>query len=224
MLERGEVDAIVTDTIELPHFMRASWKADCEPPRDRKVYWVSPAQAKQLGPKIDAWLDQHEHEVAAMRTKWIGQRAEWTELQHLIDLIARRLALMPAVAEYKRAHALPIDDPEREAVVLRQAIDAAAAAGLDPSSVRALFAEQIELAKAIQRRTRPDAAEPLDLDRVLRPALTDLGERITAALASSADALPSLRPEQLDLTVPLLEPAERQRLLDALRAVRPAQH
>jgi ABC-type amino acid transport substrate-binding protein len=38
VLERGEVDAIVTDSFEVSHFARHGWQAACEPPRDRKVY------------------------------------------------------------------------------------------------------------------------------------------------------------------------------------------
>jgi cyclohexadienyl dehydratase len=219
LLERGEVDAIVTDSFELPHFTRAgSPTAHCEPPRDRKVYWVSPAHAAALAPRIDDWLAVNEPQLAALRATWFGKASQWTAVDHLIDLLARRLALMPAVAAYKRAHGLPIEDPAREAIVLQQAVDDAAARGLDPDSVRALFAEQIALAKAVQERDA--GAEPVDLDGVLRPALSRLGERILAALATSADQLPQLRPEQLDLLVPLLVPEERRRLLDTLRAVR----
>jgi cyclohexadienyl dehydratase len=218
LLEQGEVDAIVTDSFELAHFARPGWSAQCDPARDRKVYWVSPAREAELAPRIEAWLAEHEPRLRALRRQWLGSEAGWTPVAHLIDLLARRLSLMPAVAAYKRAHGLPIEDKPREAIVLQEAIDAAAAAGLAPESVRALFAEQIELAKAVQQRAAP--VPPLDLDSVLRPELSRLGERILSALAASAAELSQLRPEQLDLLVPLLEDDERQRLLDALRAVR----
>jgi cyclohexadienyl dehydratase len=218
LLERGEVDAIVTDSFELPHFARPGLQARCEPPTDRKVYWVGPGRAAQLGPAIDAWLTAHEAEVAALRARFLGQPAAWTPVQHLIDLLGRRLALMPAVAAYKREHTLPIDDPAREVVVLGKTVGDAAAAGLDPDSVRALFAELIALAKTVQQRG--SGAAPMDLDGVLRPALDELGRRILAALAACAPELPALQPEQLELLSPLLEPEERARLLEALRAVR----
>lgn len=220
LLERGEVDAIITDSFELAHFARDGLRSECEPPRDRKVYWVSPQRAAELGPRIDAWLRAHESQLAELRARHLGRADRWTELDHLVDLLARRLALMPAVATYKRAHGLPIEDPDREAIVLHQAVDAAAAAGLDPASVRTAFAEQIALAKAVQQRA--GAVEPMDLEGVLRPALSELGARILTSLAACADQLPSLRAEQLDLLSPLLEPEERARLLVALRAVRRA--
>jgi cyclohexadienyl dehydratase len=218
LLEQGEVDAIVTDSFELAHFTRPGWTAQCDPPRDRKVYWVSAAREAELAPRIDAWLAEHEPQLRALRARWLGAESGWTPVDHLIDLLARRLALMPAVAAYKRANGLPIEDKPREAIVLQEALDAATAAGLEKESVRALFAEQIELAKAVQQRAT--AVPPLDLDTVLRPELSRLGDRILSALAASAAELPQLQPEQLDLLVPLLEADERQRLLEALRAVR----
>jgi cyclohexadienyl dehydratase len=218
LLERGEVDAIVTDSFEVAHFARPGWRTQCEPARDRKVYWVSPARAAELAPRIDEWLSSHEPQLRALRQQWLGQGSDWTHVDHLIDLLARRLALMPAVAAYKKERGLPIEDAAREAVVLRQTIDSAAAAGLDPVSVRALFVELIALAKAVQQRNSD--AQALDLERVLRPALSSLGDRILSALVACADQLPELRPEQLDLLVPLIEDGERQRLLRALQAVR----
>jgi len=220
LLEQGEVDAIVTDSAELAHFAKAGWQSQCEPPRDRKVYWLAPGRAAELLPRVDGWLAAHEPQLQALRAQWLKQPTRWTPLQHLVDLLARRLALMPAVAAYKRAHGLPIEDLPREALVLKESVASAAEAGLQTESVRALFAEQIALAKAVQQRA--GATEPLDLERVLRPALSSLGERILAALAACAHELPRLQSEQLDLLVPLLQPAERQRLLQALRAVRPA--
>jgi cyclohexadienyl dehydratase len=221
LLERGEVDAIVTDSFELAHFTRPGLKAACEPARDRKVYWVGPARAGELGPRIDAWLAANEAQLAPLRERWLGRSAGLSPVEHLMDLIARRLSLMPAVAAYKRAHGLPIEDLPQEARVLQQAVDAAAAAGLARDSVQALFAEQIVLAKAIQLRAAP--VPEMDLDGVLRPALAELSQRILGALAACAEELPALGEAQLDLVVPLLEPVERQRLLVALRAVRRAQ-
>ena len=219
-LQRGEVAAIVTDSFELPHFARPEWRARCEPAHDRKVYWVSPARAAELGPRIETWLAEHEPELPALRARWLGAASAWTPVQHLVDLFERRLALMPAVAAYKRARGLAIDDPAREAVVLQQALDAAARAGLEPESVRALFAEQIALAKAVQQRHGDAAA--MDLDSVLRPALDQLGERITHALRAAAGDLPDLPPDALELLGPWLDGDERARLLAALRKVRAA--
>lgn len=218
LLERGEVDAIVTDSFEAEHFAKPGWRKRCAPPRDRKVYWVSPARADELGPHIDRWIAGHERELAALRSTWFGREATRGEVEHLVDLLERRFALMPMVAAHKRAHGQPIEDKAREAVVLQESMDGAGALGLSKESVRALFAEQIALSKAVQARA--GAAEVIDLDAVLRPALSQLGARILAALAASASELPNLRAEELDLLEPWLQPSERARLLAALRAVR----
>ncbi len=218
LLERGEVDAIVTDSFEVAHFAKPGWPKRCEPARDRKVYWVSPARADELGPRIDRWIAAHEAELDALRATWFGRAAPRDDAQHLVDLLERRLSLMPSVAAYKRAHGLAVEDKAREAVVLQESMDGAAALGLSRDSVRALFAEQIALSKAVQARAA--TADAIDLDAVLRPALSRLGERILAALAASATELPKLRAEELDLLEPWLQPRERARLLAALRAVR----
>jgi chorismate mutase-like protein len=183
---------------------------------------VSPAKAQELGLGIDAWLSAHEMDVKALRAKWLGAASDWTCVEHLVDLLARRLALMPAVAAYKRAHGLPIEDLPREAIVLQSAIDAAEQRGLDGASVRGLFVAQIELAKAIQARAPATTGDVIDLASALRPTLDVLSERILSALAGCADALPRLSLDQLDLIAPSLLPDERDGLLEALRAVRRA--
>jgi hypothetical protein len=63
-------------------------------------------------------------------------------------------------------------------------------------------------------------AEPVDLDSVLRPALDQLGERITHALRAAAPELATLASDALDPLSPWLAPDERTRLLAALRQVR----
>jgi cyclohexadienyl dehydratase len=223
LLARGEVDAVVTDSFELPHFARPGQTVHCEPPIDRKVYWVVPARAAELGPRIDAWLAENEAELAGLRRQWFGAEQPRREIDHLVDLIARRLALMPAVAGWKRENGAPIEDLEREAVVLAAAERQAARLGLDGSSVCGFFELQIELAKAIQRRSA-DAPATLELRTQLRPALIRLGERITASLAKLAPiASDALSEPSLAVLGPLLEDEEIRALRAALLAVRPLQ-
>lgn len=242
LLARGEVDAIVTDRLEIAHFRRpapprapraasgtraksSATTRDaehCEPASERKVYWVSPPRAHDLGPRLDAWLARNEAAVDAMRARWLGGSAPRSEADHLVDLLARRLALMPAVARAKRAQGLALVDPEREGRVVEAARKRARAAGLDPASVEALFRLQIALATRVQERAGAAADAPaLDLAQELRPAIGALGDRIVAALAASAP----LAPAQLEAAnaAPLdafLEPAERAELYAALLAVR----
>lgn len=222
LLAGGEVEAIVSDSFELPQFARPGQPTRCAPARDRKVYWVAPARAAELGPRIDAWLERNEPEIARLRGRWFGAPAPRDALDHVVDLTARRLALMPAVAAYKRAHGLPIEDPARERRVLDAAERRAGEAGLDPGALRESFALQIELAKRIQsvQRTGPD----LDLETELRPALLQLGDRLVLAYAAAAP-LPAggLPLARLDLTAPYLDPASRDLLRRALiLAMRPA--
>jgi chorismate mutase-like protein len=219
-LARGEVEAFVTDSFELPHLPGAGRTVRCEPPAQRKVYWVAPPVAAEIGPRIDAWLAENEPALQRLRERWLGAPMPRDEIDHLIDLLARRLALMPAVAAWKRAHGIALEDAGREALVLERATAAAHTSGLDAEGARTLFRAQIELAKAVQARS-PQAAPELDLQDELRPALLRLGERIVASLAGviplEASDLAEVRWVPLR---PLLREEEIERLRAALLGVR----
>ena len=61
LLAGGAVGAFVTDSFELSSRPRPAQAAvRCEPERDRKVYWIAPARAAELGPRIDRWLAENE--------------------------------------------------------------------------------------------------------------------------------------------------------------------
>jgi cyclohexadienyl dehydratase len=223
LLERGEVDAVVTDSFELPHFARPGQAVRCEPPIDRKVYWVAPQGAAALGPLIDLWIAENEAGLAQLRNEWFGAEQPRSEIDHLLDLIARRLALMPSVARWKRSRGVPTEDLEREALILAAAEREAARSGLAASGLRGFFEVQIRLAKQIQRRS-VDGPPTLELGSQLRPALLRLGERITRSLAQLAPIDPAaLSDQRLAVLEPLLEAAELQALRVALLAVRPEQ-
>lgn len=221
LLEGGAASAFVTDSFEVASLPLARGGARrCEPPRDRKVYWVAPAGAKELGPRIDAWLAANEPRLDELRRRWLGGSARRDGIDDVVDRMARRLELMPAVAAWKRTHARAIEDREHEARVLAQAEDQASAAGLDPASVRRLFEVQIDLAKAIERRD--DDAPSLDLDTQLRPALWRLGDEIVAGLGAVAPLAPSsLAGDRLAPFGALLEDHELARLRAALLEVEP---
>ena len=222
-LERDEVDAFVTDSFEVEHFGRDSWGWDCEPPLDRKVFWVAPRRTDDLGPAVDRWIQRNEGWLEGRREEWFGHGQGRDELDHLLDLTARRLAFMPAVASWKAARGAPIEDRERERLVLEAAEGSALEFGLDPQPVREWFALQIDLAKVVQRRSAA-AAPTLDLDEI-RPALIRLGERQVRSLRALAGAsVEATEPAAFDVLTPYLDSAEVARvgagmakILDELR-------
>lgn len=57
----------------------------------------------------------------------------------LLAVIGERLRVCCRVAEFKRAHGLPVLQPERAAQVVERAIALGAAHGLDERFVRALY-------------------------------------------------------------------------------------
>ncbi|MFU8817456.1 MAG: gamma subclass chorismate mutase AroQ [Pseudomonadales bacterium] len=105
----------------------------------------------------------------------------------LYELIGKRLELMQVVAAHKWHHGLPIEDLEREALVIEQAAADALRHGLRVDASRAFFAAQIDAAKEIQaywhgvwqQGSGPAAAA--DLDTQVRPELLRLGAEILAA-------------------------------------------
>ena len=221
-LARGEVDAIVTDSFELSHFRRGDEAVACEPALDRKVYWVAPGAVAALAPALDRVLREREPEIRRLRADYLDGAAPRDEIDHLVDLLARRLALMPAVAAWKRAHGRPVEDRAREARVLADVAAGARERGIEVASSRRLFELQMELAKAVQRRA-PDDAAPLDLESALRPALGALGGRILDALARVTPVTPADLPNARMLPLrALLEPGELESLRAALLLVRPA--
>ena len=119
-------------------------------------------------------------------------------VDRLLGLMRSRLAVMHEVARRKWADRSPIEDPGREAALLRDVAERGGALGLDPSTTRAFFGAQIEAAKIVQRAdfrrweaehrgADPDAP---DLAKVLRPQIDALNRDLLAALAR---AMPSLQ-------------------------------
>lgn len=136
-------------------------------------------------------------------------------------LVNARLALMEQVAAYKWHHELPIEDLQREAVVLDSAKDAALRHGLEPGSSRRLFAAQIDAAKAVQRHwfeiwnAGPGPGTVPDLVEAVRPELLRLGEAILAAAAATDEPMdPQAFADAV--TVPGLGPEHRDELFQAL--------
>ncbi|MFM9552196.1 chorismate mutase [Streptomyces caniscabiei] len=107
----------------------------------------------------------------------------------LTDLFAERLLVADKVAAAKYGTATPIDDPVREKAILDDVAARAVGLGLDPDAVTAVFRDQIEANKLVQRGlyARWDAhpeerpTERPDLVKEVRPVL----DRITTELLSA---------------------------------------
>ncbi len=117
-------------------------------------------------------------------------RAQTYDIEALFALINERLTYMEHVALYKERAKSPIEDMQREAIVINDAVRNANELGLFGPSVESFFKIQINVAKAIQYRYRADWLStpptfiPLDLQQVIRPKLSELGESIVKELAT----------------------------------------
>ncbi|MPY61006.1 chorismate mutase [Streptomyces spongiae] len=111
-------------------------------------------------------------------------------LAPLTDLFAERLLLADKVAAAKYGTDTPIDDPVRERQILDDVAARAVALGLDPDAVAAVFRDQIEANKLVQRGlyARWDAhpeqrpTERPDLVKEVRPQLDRITTELLAAL------------------------------------------
>ena len=181
------------------------------------MYWVAPDHA-ELATRLEAWLRENGARIQSAQQRWFGEQQRLDALGNLTDLLARRMAFMPLVAGAKAKLGMPIEDLPREQVVLDSAAASARKAGLPEAETRAFFGLQIELSKAVQRRS--SEAPTLDLAREIRPALNELGDRILVAMAEARGAgqLASCALADLDVLSPWLNAGELQQLLDSLRA------
>ena len=126
----------------------------------------------------------------------------------LLPLVEKRLGYMKDVAAYKWRHSLPIENRERENVVLASAVSQGLRFSLTEDSSLQFFAVQIKAAKEVQAywfnqwKTKPGSMPKtaVDLEGEIRPALLRLGELITAQLVVSQPDLSGLNIEGLSST------------------------
>ncbi|HEX7037512.1 MAG TPA: gamma subclass chorismate mutase AroQ [Pseudomonadales bacterium] len=148
--------------------------------------------------------------------------------EELYRLIDARLELMDEVAAFKWQSGLPVEDREREAVVLEQAVTDALHFGFTPETSRAFFEAQIEAAKSIQRhwlerwQAGEEPPQAADLNEAIRPELSRLGSRIIAA-AASAGAVDRERFEAA-VAVTGLDPGAREQVFAALEGLKRFEH
>ncbi|MFE7843379.1 chorismate mutase [Streptomyces sp. NPDC057474] len=120
--------------------------------------------------------------------------ADARSLTVLTDLFAERLLVADKVAAAKYGTATPIDDPVREKAILDDVAARAVGLGLDPDAVTAVFRDQIEANKLVQRGlyARWDAhpeerpTERPDLVKEVRPVLDRITTQLLGALQETA--------------------------------------
>jgi chorismate mutase len=156
--------------------------------------------------------------------------AEVTSAQ-LFRTINQRLGYMEDVALFKAQNHLPIEDIQRENVVIEKAKVFASEQGLDPESVEDFFQAQIVVAKAIQYRYRADLLSqpsvrlPRDLQKEVRPALIRLGNQIIEQMAAYCNDHDEFQQTQLPefneaITVKYVTETDKQLLFKALLKVK----
>jgi cyclohexadienyl dehydratase len=230
-LAHAEVDAAVSEAFEVHTWSAAPFVTLGPFTHDRKAYVVRREHGDLLG-AIDDWLAAREVDgwLNEQRRRWLGADAvrtpEQAGFEAVVAAIDLRLQLMPMVAAVKRRDHLPIADPAQEARVLERTRSAAAAAGLQPDAVVALFRIQMDAAKAIEHASSNTTA-PADLTLAdVRAAVAAASDQLIGELARCQPWLaePRLR-AQLGTTMRAglgLPGAQTfvTRLLDALHDVR----
>ncbi len=131
---------------------------------------------------------------------------------------------MKAVAAYKWAEGLPIDDAQREDLVLRDSLADAADTGLDVESVREFFLLQIQVAKHVQMEWHKkwksdgflqDNVQNPDLQEQIRPALIDIGANIVRQIK---EALPLLHDKNCSQAASIRAEIKTQFVDDGMKA------
>lgn len=145
---------------------------------------------------VAPWRAARRSVVAGMAIALLALPAAAEDAATVHGLIADRLALMKPVAAWKMERGAPVEDLEREAVVLDKAVASAEENGLDGATARPFFEAQIAAAKAIQTcwigrwgygEATPPAEVP-DLREEIRPQLIDLGARMLEAIGGALEA------------------------------------
>ncbi|OUR94976.1 hypothetical protein A9Q81_14530 [Gammaproteobacteria bacterium 42_54_T18] len=149
----------------------------------------------------------------------------------LFETINERLSYMEDVALFKAENHRPIEDVEREKVVIEKAKVSAHDRGLDPDSVEYFFKAQISVAKAIQFRHRADFLsqplqhKPKDLQQEVRPSLIRLGDEIIEQMVmyiKTHGSFKSIRFAEFDAVINVKHVAflDKQLLFKALQKVK----
>ena len=84
--------------------------------------------------------------------RWRGRIEEID--QRIIGLLAERVNVGRKTAELKRAAGLPILDPQREAEVIRRAVESARGHELPVEAVREIFWQVVGLSRRVQEENQ----------------------------------------------------------------------
>jgi cyclohexadienyl dehydratase len=235
-----QIDAAVSDTAEV-----SRWSGELEGSavfgpftRDRKAFFAGPDSAA-LAADLDAWLLVHEADgkLDAVRSEFADVKEPSNDgvLGALLAAVDERLSLMPLVGVAKRDQGIPLEVPEREAIVLDKAVATVRATAerddIEPPSdeaIRAFFRAQLEAAKQVQwaavQDSDYDPPEPRPSVReVLRPALLRIGGRVaTLAVALPPEHTPDevLAAARSELRTPYLEGAAIDAIAKAIAGLR----
>ncbi|MBS2039779.1 gamma subclass chorismate mutase AroQ [bacterium] len=106
-------------------------------------------------------------------------------VEHLVDLMARRLALAPTVAEVKWNNHLPIEDPAREEQLLQRV----------PENERAFLQAQFEASKQIQQQCRENWVRQHSGMFASAPTLAEIRAQLDQLTADMLTALEAARAE-----------------------------
>jgi cyclohexadienyl dehydratase len=196
----GAAPVVLTDTLEAARWRALATGAAQVGPltHDVKAYWL-PADHAALAAELDVWLLAREADgtLARLRHRHLApddaDHRTALPTSALVAALAERLALMPAVAEAKRASGAPVQAPAREAELQTAAVasaqEAGRRAGLEVPSRRALerfFAALFESSRAVQSAVLAvppaEAVRVYDLETELRPALSRITERVATLL------------------------------------------
>jgi chorismate mutase-like protein len=148
--------------------------------------------------------------------------ADLADLDRLLRLMGRRLALMHEVARSKWNAGKPVTDPDRERELLQGVVELGRGKGLDPDLVRSFFAAQMEAARLVQQadfdRWKAKGQEPF----ADPTSLAVLRQRIDTLNGELIDALAELGPRLSGTTVQraLRQRAEKTLTGDDLAGVR----
>jgi chorismate mutase len=206
---------VLTDSLEAPHWLRiakSGLRTIGPLTQDRKAGWF-PIEETDEAQRFNRWLlgAEASGRLDRIRSQYglpAGRTA--SPLPALLSSLDERLSLMPAVADAKQVLQLPIENLDREELVLdsagqgiRQSADEAGVEAPDAAAIRRLFQSQIAAAKWIQARRRgilesgtdewtpmTVAAARSDLEEVLRPSLIYLGDRISMLLVACVESPP----------------------------------